>query len=257
MEGKLRYRRLALLAGMLLMVAEGTLAAADAASCGLWRPAGRAGDHRGGATAPLDPGFVRIQVVANSDSQEDQRVKAVIRDLLRERLGEQANTFASAKDALTYVRDALPELEAAVRAALAAHKCRYDCALAVGDMAFPAKSYGGLVVSPGEYPALRVALGQARGANWWCVLFPPLCFVDIGTGLAQEPAASAGRHGAGPGDEDELLAAIRAALGKDGAGRAPGGLRMRSWLLEKLRDSGWWDRLRQVFRAAPAAGAGE
>jgi stage II sporulation protein R len=209
----------------------------------------------------IEPGFVRIQVIANSDSEADQQVKALVRDTLREMLTHPALKLETAEAAQAYARESLPELEAAVRACLEGQKCTYDCVLSVGKMMFPAKSYGGVVVPPGEYPALRVALGQAGGANWWCVLFPPLCFVDIGTSLAREPEPQAPALGIEPGMTDEqIVAAVRLALEKqqrEQADGGPAGIRVRSWVLDKLHDSGWWTRVWQGLRTLLAAGGQE
>ncbi|MDP2872645.1 MAG: stage II sporulation protein R [Bacillota bacterium] len=271
MGGHRKQRGKAAFAGMLLLAAAILSAAGVASGAMPGRDAISGGAGR--SPAAISPDYVRIQVVANSDSAADQHVKAAVRDLLRNRLTEPVLDLTCAGDALAYATAELPELEAAVRGVLAAERSNYDCELTVGVMAFPAKSYGGLVVPPGEYPALRVALGQGRGANWWCVLFPPLCFVDIGSSLARDPAeqlsavvqGESGTGGAGvpenqPFSDDALLDAVRTALEQDGpAGGRPAasGIRLRSWILERFSDSRWWARLWQTLKTRLAAGADE
>lgn len=245
-----KHHRLAALAGMFVLFCVVT---AGAAAGGSWYAARAAT----GVDQPfmVGPDFVRIQVVANSDTEADQMVKALVRDTLRDRLTDPALELKSSEQALAFARASLPDLEAAVRACLEAQKCTYDCVLSVGTMKFPAKSYGGVVVPPGEYPALRVSLGQSQGANWWCVLFPPLCFVDVGTSLAPDRAGVLDSIQSAMTDE-EIAAAVRTALDQPG-GPGNNSVRVRSWLLEKIQDSGWWARVWQGFKSILATGAHE
>jgi len=210
------------------------------------------GACEGAGDLALDPGFVRIQVVANSDSAFDQQVKSLVRDAIRSRLGEEAARFESAQQAMDRAEEVLPELRREVGLLLAETGCPYGCSLATGELPFPAKSYGGVIVPPGMYPALRVTLGEGKGSNWWCVLFPPLCFVDVGGSVAVFGEGEVGPDGPagvpeGAGDTQRVGEVVGALRGSDLNPLSPRP-RLRSWLVEKLRSSEW---LRWLFGGDP------
>ncbi len=122
------------------------------------------------------PGVLRLHVVANSDSEEDQRVKLLVRDALLQEFAP-AGSLDEAEEVLLNSGGGVLET---VKEVLREEGCAYDAQLRFGVMQFPDKAYGEVTYPAGAYEALRVELGQARGQNWWCVLFPPLCLVDIG-----------------------------------------------------------------------------
>ncbi|MDR1619979.1 MAG: stage II sporulation protein R [Clostridiales bacterium] len=120
---------------------------------------------------------LRLHIVANSDSAEDQRVKLLVRDMLLAHFAP-ANSLRQAEELLL---DAGDDVLAAVGDVLLREGCAYGAQLRFGVMDFPARAYAGVLYPAGAYEALRVELGAAGGQNWWCVLFPPLCLVDIAT----------------------------------------------------------------------------
>lgn len=122
------------------------------------------------------PGILRLHVVANSNSDEDQRVKYLVRDALIQQFAP-AQSKAEAEQVLLH--DGSGVLET-VYQVLQEQGCSYGAQLRLGVMDFPERTYGDAVFPAGEYEALRVELGTAEGKNWWCVLFPPLCLVDAG-----------------------------------------------------------------------------
>lgn len=123
--------------------------------------------------------LIRFHVIANSDSKRDQDVKYLVRDaltnFLRPRLKE-ASSFEEAKRILLKNRYRIAEI---ARETLRREGFDYGASVSIGKFLFPARAYGRVVLPAGEYEAVRVVLGEGKGANWWCVLFPPLCFVDI------------------------------------------------------------------------------
>lgn len=146
-----------------------------------------------GYTAGLDrtanitylPGqLIRLHVVANSDSEEDQALKSKVRDKVVE---QTYLLFRNAKDVTEAKVIAASNLEVIQQAALAEVRKAgkpYDVKVELGKFMFPAKTYGTLNLAAGQYEALRVVIGSGEGKNWWCVLFPPLCFIDAENGLA-------------------------------------------------------------------------
>ncbi|HHV35849.1 MAG TPA: stage II sporulation protein R [Syntrophomonadaceae bacterium] len=123
--------------------------------------------------------LVRLHVIANSDKQQDQEVKFIVRDQVVEVLREQLNGAKNYQDALKIISKNRAQLASVAKEAVAAAGFSYPVRVELGHFAFPARAYGNVVMPQGEYEALRIVLGEGKGANWWCVLFPPLCFVDI------------------------------------------------------------------------------
>lgn len=131
--------------------------------------------------------YIRFHVIANSDSPEDQELKLRVRDLLLDRFKGDFRELDSIEDSRQFIRQHLEEFEAIAREEVRRSGKAYEVHAQLGSFSFPTKSYGNLVLPAGEYEALRVVIGEGSGANWWCVMFPPLCFVDITHGIAKEP----------------------------------------------------------------------
>lgn len=131
--------------------------------------------------------FIRFHVVANSDSPFDQNVKLKVRDKMLEYLSPKLEGISSAGGAREVITSHRTALLAIANQVLADSGADYPADLETGIFAFPVKVYGDMVVPAGQYEAVRVNLGQAAGKNWWCVLFPPLCFIDINSTVAAQP----------------------------------------------------------------------
>lgn len=129
---------------------------------------------------------IRLRILANSDDLQDQAVKRRVRDAIVQKMNGWVAAPASIEEARAIVRSKLPELDELVGRVLTENGFAYGYAVELGVVPFPAKMYGSKVYPAGDYEALRVTLGKGEGQNWWCVLFPPLCFVDI---VAGETAA--------------------------------------------------------------------
>lgn len=135
---------------------------------------------------------IRLRIIANSDSPEDQWLKLKVRD----RVVDQINLWVSDLEDLNQAREViasnLPELQGVVRKEIESLGFKYQSNVELGVVPFPTKVYAGQIYPAGEYEALRISIGEAKGDNWWCVLFPPLCFVDFTT----EPTAEGERPAA-------------------------------------------------------------
>lgn len=128
-------------------------------------------------------GIYRLHIIANSNSAEDQDIKLKVRDAI---LSCEAKLFAkqdvtSAKQAKSLLMNNAHSLYFAAKKALADENFGYDIKLATGTYSFPDKTYAGVCYPAGEYDALRVVLGDGKGENWWCVMFPPLCIMNDNT----------------------------------------------------------------------------
>jgi stage II sporulation protein R len=127
---------------------------------------------------------IRLRILADSDSPRDQRIKRDVRDALVAQMKEWIKGPTTLEEARAIASDRMPELGAIVQAVLDTYDTDYGYKIELGQVPFPTKVYGGAVYPAGDYEALRVTLGDGEGQNWWCVLFPPLCFVDGVTGDA-------------------------------------------------------------------------
>ncbi|GIO33159.1 stage II sporulation protein R [Paenibacillus albilobatus] len=147
------------------------------------------------AGGPIPQESIRLRILANSDDPDDQLVKRQIRDAVVEQMDAWVQALEnpqSLEEARETIREHLPELNELVGRELGKKGIGYDYSVELGVVPFPTKLYGGTVYPAGNYEALRITLGAGKGQNWWCVLFPPLCFIDAGSGdAAAQPAAKA------------------------------------------------------------------
>ncbi|MGL4521281.1 MAG: stage II sporulation protein R [Bacilli bacterium] len=122
---------------------------------------------------------VRLRILASSDSSYDQAVKYAVRDAVKDQIDTWVKDLTSFKEAKARIEKGIPELEKIVENVL--HRANYKkgYTIALNKAQFPTKMYGKYVYPAGEYDALVVTLGEGDGANWWCVLYPPLCFMDL------------------------------------------------------------------------------
>ena len=118
---------------------------------------------------------VRLHVLANSDSEEDQALKLKVRDVVLERATAILEQSADRREAESRLRGELLELERIAAEEIAAEGYQYPVTVELENTDFPTKEYDGFTLPAGEYLALRVIIGEGQGQNWWCVVFPPLC----------------------------------------------------------------------------------
>lgn len=132
----------------------------------------------------------RFHVLANSDSSEDQEVKLKVRDavlaFMKEGMAEEALDGAGAKETEAWTRAHLEEIEGVAEETLVQEGYSYGARAEVTTCTFPDKRYGDLLFPAGDYRALRICLGKARGQNWWCVLYPNLCFTGAVCAVVDE-----------------------------------------------------------------------
>ncbi|WP_415783384.1 stage II sporulation protein R [Lederbergia lenta] len=130
---------------------------------------------------------IRLRILANSDSEQDQEVKRAIRDAVNVEITNWVQDLTSIDTARDVITSQLQEVEEIARQELAQMGLDYSVKVEFGDVEFPAKLYGQFLYPAGTYEAILITLGEGSGANWWCVLFPPLCFLDFSNGLAVGP----------------------------------------------------------------------
>lgn len=128
----------------------------------------------------LADSVLRLHVIANSDDPADQALKLAVKDEVVQFMRKEFVDTADAAQAKALAQKELPRIQALAKAKVEASGYSYPVEVCVGEFDFPAKSYGDMVFPPGKYQAVRVIIGEGKGKNWWCVLFPPLCLVSSG-----------------------------------------------------------------------------
>lgn len=120
----------------------------------------------------------RFHVLANSNSDADQELKRKVRDGILSYMKEQLPEEADKEETKSWAEEHLKELEMAARKIIVEEGYFYDVKAKVETVSFPKKTYGDITFPAGDYEALRILIGEAAGNNWWCVLYPNLCFID-------------------------------------------------------------------------------
>lgn len=145
--------------------------------------------------------IIRLHVVANSDSPEDQAIKLQIRDAIIKELEPKLENLKNQEEVKNLISANMDNLIAAAEEEMARLGKGFPIDIELGTYEFPTKVYGDLSFPAGSYQALNVKIGEAQGKNWWCVMFPPLCFVDIAQGVISEKTLEEFKEIL---DEDEL-----------------------------------------------------
>ena len=122
--------------------------------------------------------IIRFHVIANSDSDEDQSLKLKVRDKVVEFVSSSLRNCESLDDARDFLISNKSEIESIAKSVVDENGYSYNVTSTLSRENFPDKVYGDVVFPQGEYEAYRILIGEAKGQNWWCVMFPPLCFVD-------------------------------------------------------------------------------
>ena len=128
----------------------------------------------------------RLHIVANSDSKEDQELKLKVRDKLLSYMNIISKDSTSKQEAMQMVNEHKEEFIQIAEKVIKENGYNYTVNVQVEKADFPTKYYGDITLPAGTYDALKVQIGEAKGQNWWCVMFPPLCFVDVSTGIVPD-----------------------------------------------------------------------
>lgn len=128
----------------------------------------------------------RLHVIANSDSDEDQNLKYIVRDKLLEYMNELCINCSTKEEAISIAQNNLNNFKELALQTIREEGFDYSVNVNIGNFEFPTKYYGDISLPAGYYDALKVEIGEAKGQNWWCVMFPPLCFTDVTSGVVPE-----------------------------------------------------------------------
>jgi stage II sporulation protein R len=130
----------------------------------------------------LSTKLIRFHVIANSDNAQDQALKLKVRDKVLEYISPKLKNSKSIEESrriLIANDEAIKKISEEI---IRKNGYRYAIATELSKQKFPVKTYGNITLPQGEYEAYRILIGNGSGQNWWCVMFPPLCFIDITKG---------------------------------------------------------------------------
>lgn len=122
--------------------------------------------------------LIRFHVIANSDSDKDQKLKLKVRDEVISYLQPKLENSNSIEESEKIIKNEYKTLENISKKVISKNGYNYTVKVGLEYSNFPAKQYSSVVLPAGKYKALRIIIGEGKGKNWWCVMFPPLCFVD-------------------------------------------------------------------------------
>lgn len=133
--------------------------------------------------AGISNSLIRFHVIANSDTKADQILKLKVKDKVVEKMQSLLSESKDVDTSREIIQKNMEEIRKIAETVLRENDSQEKVRIALQQQVFPLKQYGDVILPPGEYEALVISIGKAEGKNWWCVLFPPLCFVDATHGV--------------------------------------------------------------------------
>lgn len=126
--------------------------------------------------------IIRFHVIANSDSKSDQALKLKVRDKVLEYIQPKLKKSKSIEESRRIIKENDKQIIDIANKTIKDNGYSYTVKTTLSNENFPIKTYGNITLPQGKYEAYRIIIGEGKGQNWWCVMFPPLCFVDITKG---------------------------------------------------------------------------
>lgn len=126
---------------------------------------------------------IRLRILANSNTSQDQDIKREVKDAINIKITSLVENLQSKEEAREVISQSMEELEAIAKEIVSKYN-NHQVTIELKKANFPTKLYGAFLYPAGEYEAVLITIGKGEGENWWCVLFPPLCFVDFSKGAA-------------------------------------------------------------------------
>ncbi len=146
-----------------------------------------ANSYTSAVSSNISSSVFRLHVIANSDSEEDQNLKYIVRDNVLKYMNTLlCDNVYSKEETVKIISDNLDNFKSVAQNTVYENGYDYNVSVEIGNFSFPTKNYGDISLPAGYYDALRISIGNAEGRNWWCVMFPPLCFVDVTSGIVPE-----------------------------------------------------------------------
>ncbi|HCC04216.1 MAG TPA: stage II sporulation protein R [Clostridiales bacterium] len=128
----------------------------------------------------------RLHIIANSNSKEDQALKYKVRDNIISYMNEICKNASSKEDVIKLTQKHIGDFKKIADYTIIENGFNYTSTVEIGNYEFPTKKYGDISFPCGCYDALEIKLGKNSGQNWWCVLYPSLCFIDVSSGILPE-----------------------------------------------------------------------
>lgn len=143
------------------------------------------GDGNDKLVEDISEKIIRFHVIANSDTDIDQSVKIEIKNKILDYMAPKLEKSKSIEESREILKNNDNDIKNIAKDCLSKEGFNYGVSTELGREDFPVKTYGDITLPQGNYEAYRVILGNGKGKNWWCVMFPPLCFIDITKGEAE------------------------------------------------------------------------
>ena len=134
----------------------------------------------------IENSVFRLHVIANSDLDYDQKLKYKVRDSLIDYMNNLCRDVKNKEEANEIAKNHTDDFKKIAEETIIQNGFNYPVTVEIGNFDFPTKNYGDISFPAGYYDALRVKIGKAEGQNWWCVMFPPLCFVNVSSGIVPD-----------------------------------------------------------------------
>lgn len=130
----------------------------------------------------IEKKIIRFHCIANSDAAEDQALKLKVRDAVLQYIQPKLKESKSINESRNILKNSDSQIKKIALKVIKDNGYKYGVVTMLSHENFPVKTYGNITLPQGEYEAYRIIIGSGKGKNWWCVMFPPLCFVDITKG---------------------------------------------------------------------------
>lgn len=150
----------------------------------------------------LSKALIRFHVRANSDSVADQQLKMKVREKIIEYLDDNLSSAKSSEDAAAFLESNTNEIALLSKKVINSYGYDYPVTATLGKSEFPDRYYGDVKLPSGTYNSFIIEIGSGKGKNWWCVLYPPLCFVDASTGVLPEESKETLKEAISPTEYD-------------------------------------------------------
>lgn len=137
----------------------------------------------------LESKIIRLHILANSDTVQDQELKLKVRNDIMDSINNKFGNIADKKESEALILQSLNEIKEIAQKTINDAGYHYNVEVYYGKYRFPVRVYDNFALPSGDYDAVRVEIGEAKGTNWWCVMFPPLCFTDFGKKVDAELAS--------------------------------------------------------------------
>ena len=128
----------------------------------------------------LENKIIRLHILANSDTIQDQELKLKVRNNILNNFNKRFKNISNKQESEALILKNINEIKAIAQQTVYEEGYYYNVEVYYGNYKFPIREYDDMTLPSGDYDAVRVEIGEANGKNWWCVMFPPLCFTDLG-----------------------------------------------------------------------------